>query len=324
MVILLIFLPAFWVGWQKGYSLQEMGRAFYYYAKSLIFFLFGIHSVWFFKNSRPFKLLLFYLITGTLIFYLFPNFFIGAAHDKSHIGNGWGHFLSFSFFLRSGSFLLSPLETAFFSSFLGLYFFYNRKKLALGFDYFILASVGLILSMTRSVILGYFLCICFMFLAERVKINLPSWFRFIPFAIGLLVVLAGWFSRDLLIKNDGSIMLHFENLIRTLMNLKAHPFGYGMSSSGYVAVVENRDSLYSEGSFFTLLIECGIQGLLLIFILIRYCLNKSLFTKTLLLFFLGISLVLPIGFSTPFCFLFFGTLGSLSRLNENHYSDHKL
>lgn len=318
----LIFSFSFFKGWQQGFSAIDMAKEFYYYAKSLLFFLLGIHSIRFFRYSKYFKWLLVFLLLGTIFFYAFPTHFIGASHDKSHIGSGWGHFLSFGFFLRSGSFLLSPLETAFFSGFLGIYFVYYQKTIRLGWEYFLLASACLVLSMTRSVIMAYGLVVLFIYLTRKWESSGWKMNWIFPFLIGFFFIVLGWFSRDYLIKSDGSFMLHFENLNAVLNYLIKNPWGYGMSSSGYVSVIAKRDAMYSEGSFFTTLIECGVQSLILFLLLGIYCFRKGLFSLSLFLFYFSISLVLPIGFSTPFCFLFFGTLGALSHLNENSNSHH--
>lgn len=320
----ILFGYSFLVGINNGYTIQSMMKEFYYYAKPFIFFLFGINSIKIFHESRYFKYLSLLLALGTILFYLFPTEFISASHVKSKIGEGWGHFLTFKVFLRSGSFLLSPLETSFISAFLGLYFFHNRNHFLLGWQFFQLASICLLMSMTRSVILAYFISVLFLFLSTRFALS-GKWIKWIlPGFLGSIILLVGLISKDYIIKNDGSIMLHFTNLDKVLTFISNNPWGYGMSSSGFISVLEGRDAMYSEGSLFTYLIECGIQSTLLFGLLGWYCLKKGVLSTTFFLFYLMVSLVLPIGFSSTFDFMFFGFLGSISNWNANRYFDYKL
>jgi len=319
-----IFGYSFFVGLTYGFNIKIMCVEFYYYLKPFVFYIFGLSSIITFRKSFFLKNLIPILMIGTLLFVLFPIQFVEAAHAKSGIGRGWGHFISFKYFLRSGSFFLSPLETAFVSSFLGIYFFYYRSKFRFGKIYFLLATYCLLLSITRSVILIYGVSILFLFLSTSIGSTGRNMKWIIPTIVSLIIVGAGWYAKGYLIKYDGSIMLHFDNLNTTLAYLIKNPWGYGMSSSGYTAVMAGRDAIYSEGSFFTYIIECGIQSIILFGLLAYYCWTKGVLCQTLFLFYILVSFVLPIGFSTPFCFLFFGLLGAFNVRNENHYSHHKL
>lgn len=324
LIALTIFGYSIYIGLEKEYSLNAITKELYYYSKPFVFFAFGITTLNIFNKSHFFKLLLILLALGTALFYLYPAEFISASHERSKIGDGWGHFISFKVFLRTGSFLLSPLETSFFSAFLGLYFFHNRHHFLLGWQYFQLATICLFMSMTRSVIMAYAISLLFLFLSDRFKLS-GKWIKWIlPGTLGILLVILGWALKELILKNDGSIMLHFSNLNTVLTYLFKNPWGYGMSSSGYVSVLEGRDGMYSEGSFFTYLVECGVQSLILFGALTWYCLKKGNLATTFLLFYLMVSLVLPIGFSSTFDFMFFGFLGSISRWNANRYFDYKL
>jgi hypothetical protein len=320
----LILTLSIYKGILNGYRKQEIIQELYYYSKSIIFYFLGIINITPYKTSNFLKNITEIIFTGTIIFFTFPELFVEAAHIKSGIGSGWGHFTSFNFLLRSGSIFLSPLETAFVSSFIGIYFFYYRNSIKNGNLYFYVSTLCLLLSITRSVTIIYSICIIYIYLKKRnlVSFKWASWA--IPLTLSILVTLVGLYLKEIIIKNDGSIMLHFENLTNILTHIKYNPFGYGMSSSGYASVLAGRDNLYSEGSFFTYIIECGIQSIILFLILAYISIKKGTLAQSLFVFFILVSFVLPIGFSTPFCFLYFGYLGNLIIKDESNNLNNKL
>jgi hypothetical protein len=322
LIISLLFLTfgqSVLIGFINGFEVTQILSELYFYSKSVLFYFFGIICIYPHKNAKFYQNLTEIVFTGTIVFFIFPEEFVEAAHLKSGIGSGWGHFTSFNFLLRSGSIFLSPLETAFVSSFLGIYFFYFEDKLKNGRLYFIVSTLCLLLSVTRSVTIIYATCIVFIYLDKKINVFFKWTIWAIPLLFILVISMFGWIFKDEILSYDGSIMLHFQNLNATVANILNKPFGYGMSSSGYASVLAGRDKLYSEGSFFTYIIECGVQSIFLFVILGYYTIKQNALVQALFIFYLLVSFVLPIGFSTPFCFLYFGYLGSLRVRNESSY-----
>lgn len=287
-----------------------------YYYKPLVFYLFGFFYI---RNNVNFNKLtisiLIFMIIGTIVSIYYYDFFAQKAIEK-FLGNNsaansleesMGLLLAFSFIPRNITFLLSPLETSFVMFFITSYFYFNSKKL-----YFSISTIILISAFARSAMIAFIVSV---FLRKFILMKQLNRFIYITIFISLILIIIIYFFEQFqfIFINDGSASIHIENLRDALLHISRYPLGLGLGNSGWNGS-NSVYFLYSEGSFFTTLIENGIFFTLFYLLIGIDLYNKSkIFLFPIFIGYIVASLLIPIGFSTLFNLLFFSYYGVLSR-----------
>jgi hypothetical protein len=309
------------VGFFNGYKSSIIFTEALYYLKPVIFLLYG----YFYLNETSFNKLTFFgfwiVVIGSLVYFSNPPFFIEKAIEKAHEVQGVGHFYAIHHtMLRNSSLLLSPLETGYVLFFMTSYL-YAYKPFKHPNFYFIVSASLLVLTYTRSVIIGFILAFVLFKLLEANVIK-KIYFLFLFIIIAIFVGIIYLNQLALIFIQDGSAVLHLRNLTEGVWVILDRPFGYGIGYSGFGSLQSTTDKFYSEGSFFTSIIENGIL-FLFFYICIFFYLNQVSRNKLLPIYlgFLTASMLIPIGFSTIFNCLFFSYLGIIIKREKSTETD---
>lgn len=314
------------LGFFRGLQVAIIFKEALYYFKPVLFLFFGL----FFLNEKRFRHLIFWgflvVAFGAIVFYNDPAFYIGKAIEKTPEAEGVGHFYAIHHtVLRNSSLLLSPLETGYTLFFIASYFliFYDGK-----WRWFLLVtSVALLAATwTRSVVIGFLLT----FLTYRLVNARTVKKLYVLIAFGLVITVATIAYYDdlhLILIEDASATSHFRSLTGGIDVILKRPWGYGMGFSGFGSLLSTEETFYSEGSFFTSIIEAGVL-FVFFYWCVYYYLNRVSKRKFLPVYvgFLAASMLIPIGFSTIFAALFFSYLGIIIKNDlpgpENSYHTH--
>lgn len=177
---------------------------------------------------------------------------------------------------RAYSFLLTPLDLAYSCMVLGNFIFAYLlvKNKVFGIIsksiFFIIFSLALFLTFTRSAYLGLFFGLIGIVYIYLVKSKL-TW-KSITFGAVLIVLFAViliWRFPQVLQRitrwDDPSALVHYSNTIEGLKLFLANPFGVGVGQTGFTIVNWNSgQGIYFESSFIQVLVETGIFGIIVL------------------------------------------------------------
>jgi hypothetical protein len=327
----LSLLPAIAIAQLNGIGLSHTIGQFEYYLKPPLFFLIGYLGISK-ETFRPLLLITFLFMFGSAMLYTIDlPASVSLASDRFQVLNPNDGTQKFApdaplhafqeakypvigRVLRNGSLFFNALDSGFAFFFMTSYFvmeFFNTKRKKQNFVLGLLSTIGLILAIVRSAMIGTAIAS-----AIRLFQHIPSRkTRIVLLTLGTIAgLLLIFLFQDIFMKifvTEGSATIHAENKLGAIEQITKFPFGTGLGSSGYDLDPQFEYSFYSEGSFYTNIIEHGIWFTVWYFIVgfITYVVSK----KTLFPIYVGFiiaSLLIPIGFATHFMLLFFSYLGA--------------
>lgn len=306
-----------------------------YYIKPILFLLLG----YLFVTPKVFKkfmwITFFFMVISIPVFVLFGSQLIEISRVRL---NDIGFFVPKSIFFsatkiddysalpRNPSFLFSYLDTSYVFLFITSMFIVSLKKkmhMVNGLTSLVLSFIGFITTFTRSTFIALPITIVSAVVLRIKNPKIVAGLLFVTTLITVAAIAIFWNKFLAIFVQQDSAAIHITNITDVFARMLKFPLGSGLGSSNWQGQASHPIYFYSEGSFFTTIVELGIQ-IVPWFGIVAYALFKRsrIVLLPIYLGFLVVSLLLPIGFSTQFLILFCVAFGIL--LNSKDYGEKSL
>jgi hypothetical protein len=320
-----------------GIQLSNSLKSALYYFKPIVFFIIG----YYYWSQRKFDLfinyILIFMIIGTFFVFIRPHELVDLLMKRAVVMSAEQYDLKYyiwtfnpvfynlfsgvwvhdgGLLLRNPTLLFSPLDSGFVLTFISFHYLTkamhadNKSKYLLWFS---ISFLLLISTFVRSAFILFFVA-SFVFVFIRASNTRKLILIIIAFGGCCLFLIKFMDEIRFVFFLEDSAAIHNENLTGAINHFLKYIFGTGVGSSGWLGDLSSPFYIYSEGSFFTSIIENGVQFILIYFIITFAIMRKREYP--LLALFLGFitsSLVMAVAFSTCLNLLLFTMMGIIFR-----------